>query len=207
MLPWDLQIVRLADLPAIAGDLAEQVRLSGFEPEHIIYLERAGRLPGYLLQARFGGSISAIRISRPGGKFKALLSPVFPLLPRPVIKWIRHLDLLRCRRRPARELAATITLPPCSGSILIVDDALDSGYSMKAAVDCLLQAGYRREQFRIAVINTTLSGRIIEPDYVIFHNTEITFPWSGDSIERRCYLELYEKCGQGVVDLESLACP
>lgn len=66
-------------------------------------------------------------------------------------------------------------------NILIVDDAVDSGLTMKSVVTAL-KALPHAPKIRTAVITTTTDNPLIRPDYTLYNDgTLIRFPWSSDN--------------------------
>lgn len=78
---------------------------------------------------------------------------------------------------PDEKTAAAIS---SARRILVVDDATDSGATLKAVTDAILAVPGERE-VRTAVITVTTSSPLVMPDYTLFHDsTLIRFPWSKD---------------------------
>lgn len=65
-------------------------------------------------------------------------------------------------------------------SVLLVDDAVDSGETMAAVIDFLKRA---KPELRIhtAVITTTMSDPLTPPEFTLYHETLVRFPWSMDA--------------------------
>lgn len=63
--------------------------------------------------------------------------------------------------------------------ILIIDDALDTGKTLNMIHESILKVNPTCE-IRKAVISWTILKSIIQPDYYIFKNTLVRFPWSLD---------------------------
>lgn len=64
-------------------------------------------------------------------------------------------------------------------NILIVDDAIDTGKTM-FKVKNMVKNSYPSAKIETAVISWTLENSIIKPDYFIFKNVLVRFPWSND---------------------------
>ena len=64
-------------------------------------------------------------------------------------------------------------------TVLIVDDALDTGKTM-FIVKNNLGSVLPNAEFKIAVISWTLENSIVKPDYYLFKNVLVRFPWSKD---------------------------
>nr|WP_262916858.1 phosphoribosyltransferase domain-containing protein [Aestuariivivens insulae] len=64
-------------------------------------------------------------------------------------------------------------------NILIVDDAIDTGRTMHL-VKNNLEEQFPEANIKIAVLSWTLEESIIKPDFYIFKNVLVRFPWSKD---------------------------
>ena len=64
-------------------------------------------------------------------------------------------------------------------NILIVDDAIDSGKTI-FIVKNNLEKLFPNSQIKTAVISWTIETSIIKPDFYIFKNVLVRFPWSKD---------------------------
>ncbi len=69
-------------------------------------------------------------------------------------------------------------------TILILDDALDSGKTMQSIVE-VLSNKFPEVSIKTAVIAWTNSESTIAPDYYIFKNQLVRFPWSLDYKPKR----------------------
>jgi uncharacterized protein len=64
-------------------------------------------------------------------------------------------------------------------TILIVDDAIDTGKTMFLVKNNLVK-WFPEAQIKIAVISWTIETSIVKPDYFIFKDVLVRFPWSKD---------------------------
>ena len=64
-------------------------------------------------------------------------------------------------------------------NILIIDDAIDTGKTM-FIVKSNLNKLFPNAQIKNAVISWTIESSIIKPDYYLFKNVLVRFPWSKD---------------------------
>jgi hypoxanthine phosphoribosyltransferase len=64
--------------------------------------------------------------------------------------------------------------------ILIVDDALDSGATMKAVFDLVKAEADSACVIKTAAITVTTESPLIQPDYKLYHYVLCRFPWSFD---------------------------
>lgn len=66
-----------------------------------------------------------------------------------------------------------------TAKILIVDDAVDSGSTMKAVFD-LLQKEAPTNNIKTAAITVTTDNPVIQPDYTLYSHVLCRMPWSFD---------------------------
>ncbi|MCL6294603.1 hypothetical protein [Jejuia spongiicola] len=64
-------------------------------------------------------------------------------------------------------------------NILIVDDAIDTGRTM-FIIKNSLQKQFPKANIKTAIISWTLENSIIKPDFYIYKNVLVRFPWSKD---------------------------
>ena len=64
-------------------------------------------------------------------------------------------------------------------NILIIDDAIDTGKTMFAVKNHLIKE-FPKAKIKTAVISWTIENSIVAPDYYLFKNSLIRYPWSKD---------------------------
>ena len=105
-------------------------------------------------------------------------------VPVEILDFLRVAELLMRRKRH-------VNIPELSGNlkakienarrILVIDDAVDSGATLQAAVSVIKTAAPAAE-VRTAVLTTTRRNPIVTPDYRCFpEGTILRFPWSQDA--------------------------
>ncbi|MFV0541721.1 MAG: phosphoribosyltransferase [Aestuariibaculum sp.] len=72
--------------------------------------------------------------------------------------------------------------------ILIVDDAIDTGKTMFVVKNNLNRL-FTNAQIKTAVLSWTLTGSIVKPDYYMFKDVLVRYPWSKDFKERHLELQ------------------
>ncbi len=118
------------------------------------------------------------------------LKPVLSILPYSILNWLRilesnsvkakisNLDLEKLQDNIiAFDTVNTIAKP--IKNMLIIDDAIDSGKTM-FVVKNNLQQKFPKAKIKIAVLAWTIDSSIIKPDYYLYNNTLLRFPWSND---------------------------
>lgn len=112
------------------------------------------------------------------------------LLPYKVSNWVRKIESKRAQKSIATlnlselsnieiDLNFTTSLDKTISSILIVDDAIDTGRTIFIVKNNLSKL-FPNAHIKTAVIAWTLEMSIIKPDYHIFKNVLVRFPWSKD---------------------------
>lgn len=193
----DIGLSKLADYSVM---LAEKVGEAGYVPEHVLYVERVGLFPGHEIANHFNCGISGILSSRSGTSLKFKAKVFLRYLPRPVTHLLRNFEVKSNIHgvKKDRNVGVEGKLPPKGKKLLIVDDAVDTGYSLKAVYDFLITHGYEREEVRTAVLTTTQENPVCRPDISLFERVTFAFPWSYDSTEYNASWELYEHLKQKI---------
>ena len=168
--------------------LMTEVLTSGYEPDVVVAVERAGV---FVAKAMNIGDFYTVRCCREGSKAKKSgLGKVLRYLPSFVNVMLRKLEyhLLQWRDKSVNYQPRIVEINPDlktaltegNRKVLIVDDAADSGRSLKSVVDELGKLGCNNE-IRTAVITMTRPDTICTPDYALFRDqTLIRFPWAAD---------------------------
>jgi hypoxanthine phosphoribosyltransferase len=176
--------VTLAELPALARELADRVRAAKFQPDLIVYVETGARLLAWELCRELGLKAVAVEAARPGRGIKRVFAPLAAMLPRWVNQGLRRAEeWLGVHRFTPRQ----VILPPGvvwrNRSILLVDDAVDTGRTI-TAVRAALQGGEDPPaQVRTAVLGATTPAALAVVDFFLFDYNRC-LPWSSDSVER-----------------------
>jgi hypoxanthine phosphoribosyltransferase len=177
-------VVRLADLPRLADELAARVRAAGFEPDLIIYIETGARLLAGELAPRFGVPVRPVWVRRGGHGLKARLAPLVARLPVGMRDWLRRVEE---RSGIHRLTPRTTTLPGDlhleHRRVLLVDDAADTGRTIAAARALVLARGAASADVRTAVLAATTPRARAAVDYFVV-DRNCRMPWSADSDER-----------------------
>lgn len=120
------------------------------------------------------------------------LKNILGLLPYAVTDRLRIWEHKKLNRKPASEakpfvpdadelsaLKAALQTQK-NNKILIIDDAVDSGATMKAVLDLVQSVADSACLIRSAAITLTTEHPLIQPDYKLYKNVLIRFPWSFD---------------------------
>lgn len=188
-----MQVIMLADLPRICAQLAERIRSDGFAPSIILYVETAGWPITLHMKEHFPVPLHGVRAERRGKRLKRSAAGLLRFLPRSVKHALRAAELrLNIHELFSGRSASMEQMELATKRILVVDDAVDTGNTIREVVELLIGRGARRENIRIAAITQTLSMPVARPDFVVYDSI-CSFPWSPDHPEREVYEGLYAR--------------
>lgn len=179
-----IPVVRLADLPRLAQQLAARVRAAGFAPEVVVYIETGARLPAHELGRALGAPLAPIWVRRAGHGLKQKLAPLAARLPVGARDWLRRLEERSGIHRKTRRSAFLSEGVSVRGKrVLVFDDASDTGRTIAVARDLVIAGGAAAADVRTAVLAaTTPAGQSAVDFFVLDRNCRM--PWSADSDER-----------------------
>lgn len=180
------------DLPK---GLAECVAAGNYKPDYVIGIANGALLPTHVVGTELQLPFEYIRMRRQGSRWKRRLAKIpgvkivfsllfkmqaFAKLVAPIIDSVNKLE--------SEEIDQN-NLPHRGRSILLVDDAIESGQSIASAVDMLLLQGAKT--VKVAVIGW--SKRIdseqkhgVVPDYVLNRRLQ-HYPWSENNPQVHAY--------------------
>lgn len=64
--------------------------------------------------------------------------------------------------------------------VLIVDDCIDTGYTLKTIID-IINRDFPGNEIKIAVITTAHKHPVVKADYSLYNRVLVRFPWSFDA--------------------------
>lgn len=184
--------VKHEDFLLLCKKLAEQIKASGFNPDLIIGIKTGGSYVADAIAPFFPIAQKAdvaIRRKSTASKKQPAIQAMVKLLPVCILNCLRILESLitRHRRHATREGSVSLSAEADSfltigqRHVLIVDDAIDSGATIRKVTDSL-SAKYPHCTFRIAVITVTTPNPIAKADFYLYNNnTLIRFPWAIDA--------------------------
>ncbi|MDB5396460.1 MAG: hypothetical protein JWM91_3966 [Rhodospirillales bacterium] len=169
-------------------------------PDALIAIPTGGLVVGQSMAKATGGDMPVLPLTcrRPSSKLKSRGSVVRKIvggLPRPIVDRLRLAEHALLTRRSAAPPAApyrfaveelntlvqwmaTTATPP---SLLIVDDAVDSGATLSQVMDAVRRHAPSGSRVRSAVITVTTDWPLIRPDFTLFNRQLCRFPWSMDA--------------------------
>lgn len=126
------------------GVLGDNINEKGFKPDIIIAIARGGWIPARILS-------DCLKVKNMGSI------------------GIKYLDT----DRTTLETYSKPTLPQDCKKILLVEDMLESGNSIKWAKDYYSEIGYQVKTACLFIMETT----VFKPDYYLSVSEKVQFPW------------------------------
>ena len=182
-------------LAEACSQLSCRVKAGGFTPSLLIGIQHGGAEVARRMRNDFPeAAYCEVRLSRPGTRQKSngLAHRLLQHLPLWICNTLRivesRVNEWRSKGKdPVR--IGTIRLPqditstlsnPSNPSILLIDDAIDTGATIQQARLQLLKQ-FPDITIRVAVITVTIPHPICDADFCLYHNrTLCRFPWSND---------------------------
>lgn len=168
-------------------------------PDLVIYVARAGYLIGKEMSEVFEVPMVGISATREGNKLKEIVGPIISLMPNFVRNFLISMELKSNThdKNTERKIHFHESLEKLKGQsfdrILVVDDSVDTGHSMKQVVDAI-QNEFKNAEIKIAGLNVwDKSKNIIHTDFALYENTVIKAPMSKDSSEYKEFVRIYNK--------------
>ncbi len=176
--------------------LSRHVKAAGCVPSLIIGIQRGGAEVARLMKKNFEESdYCEIRLSRPDTKQKGegMTHSILQNLPLWLCNILRiaesRINEWRSKgKEPVRvgeirlpeEISAQLSDLGTSATVLLVDDAIDTGATLKMARKQLLEK-FPKINIKVAVITVTTRHPVCDADFYLYHNrTLCRFPWSND---------------------------
>jgi len=174
-------------------NLNKAVLASGFHPELIVSIATGGDYVAQSFNLTPNILFHSIKKQRSSTKVKNKYRWVFgflKLLPYFFLNFLRKLEhfiqLSKADKNPVDLLSSAEKIKfeytksdQKVHKILVVDDAVDSGETLLVVKNFLVNL-YPNSEIKTAVIVLTTDNPVCFPDYVLFTNTLIRFPWSND---------------------------
>lgn len=184
------------DIEEQCKDWAKEIQKS-YQPDLIVYVAKAGYLIGREMKDVFNVPLVGISATREGNDLKEVVGPFVSKLPNFVRNILISLELKSDThsKNTERKIHYHEGLEKMKSqnikSILVVDDSVDTGHSMKQVVDAI-HSLFGDVEIKIAGLNVWDKSRsIIDSDFALYKNTVIKSPMSKDSKEYKDFMRIY----------------
>lgn len=184
------------DIEEQCKDWAKEIQKS-YQPDLIVYVAKAGYLIGREMKDVFNVPLVGISATREGNALKEVVGPIVSRMPNFVRNILISLELKSDThsKNAERQIHYHEGLEKMKSSniqsILVVDDSVDTGHSMKQVVDAI-HSLFGDVEIKIAGLNVWDKSRsIIDSDFALYKNTVIKSPMSKDSKEYKDFMRIY----------------
>ena len=176
--------------------LARQIDQS-FKPDIVIYIAKGGYLIGKIIADFFNVPCVGIHAERKGNSVKDILAPLLRLFPKWLTKLLRQIELKSGVHKVVKERRVFFDIIDIKAvdmkgrkNILIVDDSVDTGYSMKNVLENIKLTFRGKVYVKTAAINVwSKSFSVFRVDFYRYKDTIIETPMSKDSKDYPALLE------------------
>ncbi|MDE5811856.1 MAG: phosphoribosyltransferase domain-containing protein [Muribaculaceae bacterium] len=165
--------------------LQQLIASAGVHPDVVIGIASGGDFVAQEMFPQLPHSSVTLRRPSTARKERKWVKTVVRALPLWLRDRLRLLEAKRLARKTPKPMTTeSIQLPDLSlnaTTILMVDDAVDSGVTLRTVVQAIKQR-YPQAEVLTAVLNVTTLNPLIKPDFVLYPQAEvlIRFPWSID---------------------------
>ena len=167
-----------------------------YEYDLVIFIARGSFIIGKDLADFNGSPLLEIFASRKGGKIKKILSPFLKIIPKKSKNLLRKKEFNSNYHEKNTERKIYFNEKKWNKyknkkNILLVDDSVDTGYSIKFAKE-KIENFFDSSIVKVAAINCfEKSKKIVNTDYYLYSEKMLLGPWSNDSKENKDYLNEY----------------
>lgn len=180
-------------------ELYRKVEDDGYQPDWVIGIASGGVKLLKELQLENREKRLEVNLKRPSTKYKRDMGWI-KFLPKIILDNLRRVESYFVEKKTKKSLhknsnyrdsdklnnvIAQLESMKCNFShskILIVDDAIDSGMTMSVVQQAILLFD-STATVKTAVIVKTLKSQFFKPDFFLFNEVLIRFPWSKDYIK------------------------
>ena len=169
----------------------------------VIFIARGSYLIGKDLADLNRTPLLEVYATRKGGKLKKIISPILKIIPKSLKNILRKKEFNSNYHEKNSERSISFDQSIWSKykgkkNILLVDDSVDTGYSIKFAKEAIKNY-FDGATVKVAAINYfEKSKKIVNTDFYLYSEKMLLGPWSNDSKENKEYLKEYESWKRGI---------
>lgn len=160
----------------------------------VVFIAKGSYIIGKDLAELNNTPLLEIFATRKGNKLKKILSPMLRIIPAKIKAKLREKEMNSKYHTKNTDRKISFDKKKYSKyknrtNILLVDDSIDTGNSIKLAYNTLIDY-FPNASVKIAVFNV-MDKAYIKPDFTLYKDTMISGPWSSDSKEHKEYIDEY----------------
>lgn len=165
-----------------------------YDYDLVIFIAKGGYIIGQTLANEKSVPLIEIIARRKGVNLKKIVKPLFKIIPKKILIKLREKEINSTyhevkKDRKVQYNESIYNKHLYKKKILLVDDSIDSGYSI-IETKKIIKRLFKKSEIKIAVFNT-MSKSVIKPDFTLYKDTMINGPWSNDSKYHLTFLEKY----------------
>lgn len=172
------------------------VVIKEFNYDLVIFVARGSYLIGKDLADLNNVPLLEVFATRKGGKLKKIIAPILKIIPKSFKTMLRKKEMNSNYHEKNSERKVSYNESQWSKyrsykRILLVDDSIDTGYSVKFAKE-VIEKYFTNSIVKVAVLNYfDKSKNVIKSDFYLYNEKLLSGPWSNDSKENSDYIDQY----------------
>ncbi len=177
--------------------LAEKI-CKEYKYDLVIFIAKGAYIIGEELADFNKCRLIEIKATRQGNLIKEKIKNVLNILPGRVKKTLRSIEFNSnihgkiVERKISYDEQIWQQCINCK-KIILVDDSVDTGHSMKQCKETVKQY-FKNSEIRLAAINVfSKSEKVVDIDYCLYKDKLLEGPWSNDSKENDKFIQLYKE--------------
>ena len=169
---------------------------SNYKFDLVIFVAKGSYTIGKKIAELGNCPLLEIKATRKGNKLKKIISPFLKIIPKKIKIYLRSKEFKsnihdkNIERDVIYDKELWNQYKGCK-NIVLVDDSVDTGYSIKACQE-EIKSFFSNSTIKIAAFNYfEKSARMVKTDYYIFKDTMVNGPWSNDSKYHKEFIKEY----------------
>lgn len=175
-----------------------EIVIKEYNYDLVVFIAKGSYLIGKDLADLNNVPLVEVFATRKGGKFKKIFSPFMKIMPKGLKNILRKKEFNSNyhERNNERNISFDENIWKKykeSKKILLVDDSVDTGYSIKYAKE-KIEDFFSSAIVKVAAINYfKKSKKIVDTNFYLYEEKMLLGPWSNDSKENKEYLREYDE--------------
>ena len=176
--------------------------IKDYDYDLVIFIAKGSYTIGKKLADLNNCDLLEVKATRTGNKLKKMLSPFLKVIPKNVKMFLRKKEFNSNihENNTERNIIYNKDIWDAHKNcerILLVDDSVDTGYSIKSCKE-EIQKFFPSADVKVAAFNYfEKSTKVVNTDYSIYIDTMLNGPWSSDSKYYSTFLEEYNSMKRG----------
>lgn len=185
------------DVENKTSELYNKILSTDYKFDLVIFIAKGSYTIGKKLSELGNCPLLEIKATRKGNKLKKIVCPFLKLIPKKIKMYLRNKEVKsnihekNIERNVIYNVEKWSKYKECK-NIILVDDSVDTGYSIKACKE-EIERFFPNSNIKVAAFNYfEKSENIIKVDYSIYKEMMMNGPWSNDSKYHKEFLKEYD---------------